>query len=267
MGWTYSFRSFCFLEDILIVQLHSFWKMLIMRRCMQQTEKLSTKNAFSAKFEAAGLNTDLWYLSIFYFLSQWLSSTGTNWQRRAFTSTRATISVTAATNSFMTHGYKSTCFKSWVFFENHGGFKSELWTQAWLWDPWRGKTEGGERKGQKKFNQKSWIDENDLRLRGSVSWGRLRRCAQSRWFFFDFENLQLLSFLHPLLKLSTYWFLQSTFPKKGYFDWNPLIAARVCFDWNPFQANGGADDFSLPGCMKIAELVEINSSICLWAEH
>ena len=65
MGWTYSFRSFCFLEDILIVQLHSFWKMLIMRRCMQQTEKLSTKNAFSAKFEAAGLNTDLWYLSIF----------------------------------------------------------------------------------------------------------------------------------------------------------------------------------------------------------
>jgi len=29
------------------------------------------------------------------------------------------------------------------------------------------------------------------------------------------------------------------------------------------QANGSADDFSLPGCMKIAELVEINSSICL----
>ena len=51
--------------------------------------------------------------------------------------------------------------------------------------------------------------------------------------------------------------------EKGYFDWNPLNAARVCFDWNPFQANGGADDFSLPGCMKIAELVEINSSICL----
>jgi len=29
------------------------------------------------------------------------------------------------------------------------------------------------------------------------------------------------------------------------------------------QANGGGDDFSLPGCMKIAELVEINTSICL----
>ena len=91
----------------------------------------------------------------FWFWSQWLWYTGTNWQRRAFTSTRATISVIAATNSFMTHGYKSTCFKSWVFFENHGDFKPELWTQAWLWDPWRGKTEGGERKGQKKFNQKN----------------------------------------------------------------------------------------------------------------
>ena len=35
------------------------------------------------------------------------------------------------------------------------------------------------------------------------------------------------------------------------------------YSWCYFQANGGGDDFSLPGCMKIAELVEINTSICL----
>ena len=110
-----------------------------------------------------------------------------------------------------------------------------------------------------KLNWQKWSQaERERKLR------EIEEMRAKQVIFLQFwEHAITFTFFHPLLKLSTSWFLLSTFLKKGYFDWNPLNAVRVCFDWNPIQANGGADDFSLPGCMKIAELVEINSSICL----